>query len=36
MGLLGGGKNSVAFVMWQAAPFSNIGHKISSKTQNER
>ena len=30
-----GGKNSVSFVMWQAASFSNNGHKISSKTQNE-
>ena len=32
----GGGKNSVSFVMWQAASFSNNGHKILSKTQNER
>jgi len=31
-----GGKNSVSFVMWQAASFSIHGHKISSKTQNER
>ena len=30
------GKNSVSFVMWQAACFSNNGHKISSKMQNER
>jgi len=30
-----GGKNSVSFVMWQAASFSNNGHKISCKTQNE-
>ena len=32
----GGGKNSVSFVMWQAASFSINGHKISSKRQNER
>ena len=31
-----GGKNSVSFVVWQAASFSNKGHKISSKMQNER
>ena len=31
-----GGKNSVSFVVWQEATFSNNGHKISSKTQNER
>ena len=31
-----GGRSSVSFVMWQAAPFSIIGHKISSNTQNER
>ena len=31
-----GGKNSLSFVMWQAASFSNNRHKISSKTQNER
>ena len=30
-----GGKNSVSFVMWQAAYFSNNGHTISNKTQNE-
>ena len=30
------GKNSVSFVMWQAASFSNNEHKISSKMQNER
>ena len=30
-----GGKNSVSFVMWQAASFSNDEHKSSSKTQNE-
>ena len=31
-----GGKNSVSFVMWQAASFSNSGNKISSRAQNER
>ena len=31
-----GGKNSVSFVIWQVASFSNNGHKISIKTQNER
>ena len=30
-----GGKNNVSFVMGQAASFSNNGHKISTKTQNE-
>ena len=30
------GKNSVSFVIWQAASFSNNGHNMSSKTQNER
>ena len=30
------GKNSVPFVIWQAASLSNNRHKISSKTQNER
>ena len=30
------GKNSVPCVLWQAASFSNNGHKISSNTQNER
>ena len=29
------GKNSISFAVWQAAPFSNNGQKISSKTQNE-
>ena len=32
MRLLGGSKKSVSSVMWQAASFSNNGHKISSKT----
>ena len=32
----GGGGSSVPCVMWQAAPHSNNGYKISSKTQNER
>ena len=31
-----GGKNSVSYVMWQAASFSINGHEISSKAQNER
>ena len=31
-----GDKNSVSYVMWHAASFSNNEHKISSKTQNER
>ena len=31
-----GGKNCISFVMWEAASFSNNGHKISSKRQNER
>ena len=30
------GKNSISFVLWQAAYFSNKGRKISSKTQNVR
>ena len=30
------GKNSVSFVMWQAASFYNNGCTISSKIQNER
>ena len=35
MSLLGG-KNSISFVMWQAASFSINGHKSSSKMQNEK
>ena len=31
-----GGKNSVLFVMWYTASFSNNGQNISSRTQNER
>ena len=31
-----GDKNSVSFIVWQPASFSNNGHKISCKTQNER
>ena len=31
-----GGNNSVSFVVWLAASFSNNEHKISSKAQNER
>ena len=31
-----GGENSILFVTWQAASFSNNRRKISSKTQNER
>ena len=31
-----GGKNSMSFVVWYAASFSNNGNKISSNAQNER
>ena len=30
------GRSNVSFVIWQAASFYNNGHKMSSKTQNER